>query len=261
MWDIIIQPMVNGLLLVYWLLFSNFTLTIVVFTILSRLVVWPLTQQQQNSSKKLAELQQSEAFKKMQEKYAKDKEKLAQEQMKLYKEAGVNPLGGCLPLFVQIPIMGGLYAALTLTMAASPMQLFYLSQIHYSFLPSLASLIPIDNRFLWLNLGLRDPYYIIPILVVATTWIQSKVMTPPSADPQAAQMSQSMAVTMPLMIGWFSLQVASGLSIYWIVGNILSIAQYALTPGMKINWKNVLSFRGPATPAPTRTQKKKSTRA
>jgi YidC/Oxa1 family membrane protein insertase len=96
---------------------------------------------------------------------------------------------------------------------------------------------------------------------VATTWIQSKVMTPPSADPQAAQMSQSMAVTMPLMIGWFSLQVASGLSIYWIVGNILSVVQYALMPGMKINWKNVLSFRGPATPAPTRAQKKKSTRA
>lgn len=249
--------MVNGLLLVYWLLFSNFTLAIIVFTILSRLVIWPLTQQQQKSSKKLAELQQSEAFKKMQEKYAKDKEKLAQEQMKLYQEAGVNPLGGCLPLFVQIPIMGGLYAALTLTMAASPLQLFHLSQMHYSFLPSLASLIPIDNHFLWLNLGLRDPYYIIPIFVVATTWVQSKVMTPPSADPQAAQMSQSMAITMPLMIGWFSLQVASGLSIYWIIGNILSVVQYALMPGMKINWKNVLSFSGPAAPVPTRAQKKR----
>lgn len=257
MWDFIVQPMVNGLLLVYQLLFSNFTLTIVVFTILSRVIVWPLTQQQQKSSKKLAELQQSEAFKKMQEKYAKDKEKLAQEQMKLYQEAGVNPLGGCLPLLVQIPIMGGLYAALTLVMAASPLQLFYLSQMHYSFLPNLAALIPIDNRFLWLNLGLRDPYYILPIIVVVTTWIQSKVMTPPSADPQAAQMSQSMAVTMPLMIGWFSLQVASGLSIYWIIGNILSIVQYALTPGMKINWKNVLSFRSPPAPVPDKTRKRK----
>src|SRR5574337_404220 len=111
MCNFIVQPMVNGLLLVYQLLFSNFALTIVVFTILSRLIIWPLTQQQQRSSKKLAELQQSENWKKIQEKYAKDREKLAQEQMKLYQEAGVNPLGGCLPLFIQIPIMGGLYAA------------------------------------------------------------------------------------------------------------------------------------------------------
>ena len=257
MWNFIVQPMVNGLLVVYQLLFSNFALTIVVFTILSRLIIWPLTQQQQRSSKKLAELQQSDNWKKTQEKYAKDREKLGQEKMKLYQEAGVNPLGGCLPLFVQIPIMGGLYAALTLTMAASPLQLFHLSQMHYSFLPKLAALIPIDNHFLWLNLGLRDPYYILPIIVVATTWIQSKVMTPPSADPQAAQMSQSMAITMPLMIGWFSLQVASGLSIYWIIGNILSVAQYALMPGMKINWKNVLSFGSPAPPAPARPQKQK----
>jgi YidC/Oxa1 family membrane protein insertase len=257
MWDLIIQPMVNGLLLLYQLLFSNFTLTIVAFTILSRLIVWPLTQQQQRSSKKLAELQQSEGWKKTLEKYGKDREKLAQEQMKLYQQAGVNPLGGCLPLLVQIPIMGGLYGALTLAMAASPLQLFLLSQMHYPFLLNLARLIPIDNRFLWLNLGLRDPYYILPILVVVTTWIQSKVMTPPSADPQAAQMSQSMAITMPLMIGWFSLQVASGLSIYWIVGNVLSIVQYALTPGMKIDWKNVLSFRGPAAPVPAKAQRKR----
>jgi YidC/Oxa1 family membrane protein insertase len=257
-WNLlIINPMVNGLLFLYHVLFNNFTLSLAVFTLLIRVITFPLTLQQMRSTKKMTELQQSDAFKKMQEKYAKDKEKLGQETMKLYQAAGVNPLGGCLPTVIQFPILIGLYQAINLAMAASPVQLLALSKHLYPFLPNVTSLIPIDNRFLWLNLGLPDPYFIITVLVVATTWIQSKVMTPPSADPQAAQMSQSMAVTMPLMIGWMSLQFPSGLSIYWIIGNILSIVQYAVTPGTKINWKKVLSFNSAPAPVPAKAQKKR----
>ena len=252
---IILQPMLNGLLLLYQLLFHNLTLTIVVFTILTRVITYPLTYQQQKSTKKLTELQQSDGWKKMQEKYAKDKEKLAQEQMKLYQAAGVNPLGGCLPMLIQFPILIGLYQAITRAMAATPIGLLDFYQHIYKFLPNVASLIPLDNRFVWLNLGLPDPYYIMPILVVATTWIQSKVMTPPSADPQAAQMSQSMALTMPLMIGWMSLNFPSGLSIYWVIGNVASIVQYGLTT--PLNWKNILSFGPPPAPAPAKAARRK----
>lgn len=251
LWDLLIlNPMLNALLFLYSLLFNNFTLTILVFTILIRLLTYPLTAQQQKSTKKLAELQQSDAWKKMQEKYGKDKEKIAQEQMKLYKEAGVNPFGSCLPMLIQFPVLIGLYQAISLAMAASPVQLLDLSKHVYSFLPNVASLIPLQNEFLWLNLGLPDPFFVLPLLVVVTTFLQSKIMTPATAgaDPQAAQMSQSMAMTMPIMIGWMSLQFPSGLSIYWVIGNIVSVVQYALTT--PVNWKTVLSLRPAKPPAP-----------
>lgn len=246
MWDtLIVNPMLNLLLFLYQVLFQNFALTILVFTVLIRLITYPLTYQQQKSTKKLAELQQSDAWKKMQEKYGKDKEKIAQEQMKLYKVAGVNPLGSCLPMVVQLPVLFGLYQAINLSMAASPVALLNLSKHIYPFLPNVADIIPLQNQFAWLNLGLPDPLYILPVLVVVTTWLQSKVMTPanPSGDPQAAQMAQSMALTMPLMIGYMSLTFPSGLSVYWVVTNIVSIVQHAVT--MPVNWKNVLSFRAP----------------
>jgi YidC/Oxa1 family membrane protein insertase len=260
MWDLLIlNPMLNALLFLYQLLFNNFTLTILVFTVLIRMLTFPLTAQQQKSTKKLAALQQSDAWKKMQEKYGKDREKIAQEQMKLYKEAGVNPFGSCLPMVIQFPILIGLYQAINLAMAASPVQLLDLSRHIYPFmyrlgdvlpfLSNTAGAIPLQNEFLWLNLGLPDPFYVLPLLVVVTTFLQSKIMTPPTAggDQTSAQMSQQMALTMPLMIGFMSLQFPSGLSIYWVIGNIVSVVQYAVTS--PIDWKNVLSFRAPRPPA------------
>lgn len=259
MWDLLIlQPMLNGLLMLYQLLFNNLTLAITALTLLIRVITFPLTYQQQRASKRLMELQQSDAWKKIQEKYAKERDKLAQEQMKLYQEAGVNPLGSCLPLLIQFPVLIGLYQAITQAMAASPVQLLDLSRHLYKFLPNVAGVIPLNNQFLWLNLGLPDPYYVLPLLVVATTWLQSKIMTPISADPQAAQTSQTMALTTTVMVGFFSLQFPSGLSIYWIVGNIIGILQQALTT--PINWKNVFNFRFslfPAQPAEETKGKRK----
>ena len=258
MWDtLILNPMLNSLLFLYDLLFNNFILSILVFTVLVRVITYPLTYQQQKSTKKLTELQQSDAWKKMQEKYAKDREKLSQEQMKLYKQAGVNPFGACLPTLVQFPVLIGLYQAINLAMATSPVQLLDLSRHIYPFLTNVAALIPLGNQFLWLNLGLPDPIYVLPVVVVVTTWLQSKVMTPatPSADSQTAQMSQSMAVTMPLMFGYFSLQFPAGLSIYFIIANIIGVAQYALTT--PVNWKQVLSFRQPSAAPLAKTRKKR----
>lgn len=253
MWDtLILNPMLNALLFLYQQLFHNFTLTILVFTVLIRMLTFPLTWQTQKSQKKLQSLQQSDSWKAMQAKYAKDREKLNQEQMKLYQEAGVNPFGSCLPMLVQFPVLIGLYQAINLAMAAGPVQLLDLSKHIYPFLSSAAGLIPLQNEFLWLNLGLPDPLFIMTALVVITTYLQSKVMTPAqaTADPQAAAMSSQMTLMMPIMIGWMSLQFPSGLSIYWIIGNIVSVVQYAVTT--PVNWKNVFSFRPApkALPAP-----------
>jgi YidC/Oxa1 family membrane protein insertase len=233
MWNtFILDPMVNVLIWFYGLFGNNYIIAILVLTVLIRLLVFPLTWRQQKSAAAMQELQPQ--IKKLQEKYKGDPETLQAKTMELYREAGTNPLGGCLPSLVQFPILIGLYQAITRSLAASPLQLIELSQHIYhplpdwlSWLPGATSLIPLNSRALWLNLAAPDPLYILPVLVVITTWLQQKLLTPPSTDSQAASMSRSMQITMPLFIGYISLTLPSGLSVYWIVSNIIGFLQYA----------------------------------
>lgn len=234
MWNtLILDPMVNLLIWMYGLLANNFVLALIVITLLIRLITFPLTWQQQKSSIAMQEMQPK--IKKLQEKYKDDKEELQRKTMELYKEAGVNPLGGCLPTLIQFPILIGLYQALTRALAASPLQLIELSQHIYhplpaalSWLPAATSLIPLNSQFWYLNLAAPDPTPALPILVVVTTWLQQKLLTPPSTDAQASAMNRSMQLTMPLMLGFFSLTLPSGLSIYWVVSGLVGFLQYAL---------------------------------
>ena len=244
-----LQPMLNGLLLLYGALGQNFAAAIAVFTIIIRLLTLPLSLPQQKSAKKMQELQPK--LQELQKKYKDDKEKLAQAQMELYREAGVNPLGGCLPLLIQFPIWIGLYQSIAQTLAAGPLQLLNLSNNIYKSLPWLSSLVPVKNTFLWLDLGKPDPLYILPVLVVATTWFQQKVMSPPSSDPQSASMNQSMQVMFPLMLGFFSLQFPSGLALYFVVSNIVGIVIQYFTPG----WVGVSFGKRGAQPAKAVTSK------
>ena len=229
MWDLLIlNPMVNALLLFYRLLGHQTVLAITALTLVVRLAVLPLTLKQQQSARRMQELQPE--LVKLQKKYANDKEALAREQMKLYREAGINPLGGCLPLLIQLPLLYGLWQAIMRTLAVSPLELIRLSQNVYSFIPGLASLIPLQSRFLWMDLGQPDPYYVLPILVVVTSWLSQKILTPPSTDPQSAAMNQQMLIMMPLMFGFISISYASGLSIYFIISNLVTLLQYFVTP-------------------------------
>src|SRR5882672_8993546 len=164
--DFLTNPFTTALLLLYQILGQNIVLSIVVFTVLIRLLTFPLTQQQIKSSKAMQELQPK--MKKMQEKYKGDREKLAAEQMKLYREHNINPLAGCLPLLIQMPVLLGLYGAISRSLAATPLQLLDLQ--HRIMLPGLSHLVPLQNQFLWLNLALPDQSFILPVLVVATTW-------------------------------------------------------------------------------------------
>jgi YidC/Oxa1 family membrane protein insertase len=263
-WDYFSQPMVNGLLLLYGYMGHNFALSIAIFTVVLRLLIIPLTMPQQRSAKKMQDLQQSDEWKKIQKDYAKDREKLAQEQMRLYKEWGVNPLGGCLPLLIQFPIWIGLYQAISQLVSGNPLQLLSLAKSIYPFLPNLSRLIPLEPRFLWLNLGQPDPLYVLPILVAGTTWFSQKVMTPPSsggADDQAASMARSMQLTMPIMFGFFALQFPAGLSIYFIISNLVSVViQYFTTGWMGIDigdWgKTLAKLRGKEQPAQAEDQEK-----
>jgi len=250
--------MVNVLIWIYNFFFHNFGLAIIIFTILIRLITYPLTAQQLKGQKKMQELQGSKKWQEIQKKYKDNKEKLAQEQMAIYKEMGINPLGSCLPLIIQFPIMIGLYQAISLAMASAPIQLLNLSRSIYSFIP-VSQLIPLNSKFLWMNLGLPEtltPLFavagfaipIMTILVVATTYLQSKLMTPATSNPgdQGAQMSKSMNLMMPLMMGFIAYSLSSGLALYFIISNILGVAQYAIMG--KVSWSNLLPKKK-ATPA------------
>jgi YidC/Oxa1 family membrane protein insertase len=258
MWDtIILDPMINSLLWIYDLLWNNFGLAIIVFTALIRLITLPLTLQQQRSTQRMQELQQSKAWQDLQKKYKDDKQKLQQEQLKLYQEVGFNPLSGCLPTLVQLPIIFGLYGAIIRALATTPTQLLELAKHIYSFIPS--SLIPLNSQFLYMNLGQPERLYlsflpnigipVLTILVVVSTYFQNKLMTPPSADAQSAQMSKMMSLYMPLLLGYFAYTLASGLALYFVISNLLAIVQYGATG--KIDFKKLLSFsgNGKGTPA------------
>jgi YidC/Oxa1 family membrane protein insertase len=235
MWDtLILNPMTNLLLLLYQVLFNNFAVAVAVFTLITRLITLPFTLKQQRSAKAMQELQPE--LEKIKKKYANDKEKLAQEQMQLYKKFNMNPLGGCLPLLLTFPIMIGLYQAIIAALASTPLQLLELSQRLYTFLPGLIQLIPLNNQWLGINLGqppggAQPVYaYALILLVVATGYWQQKIMTPKSAPSQStnqmAGMSQSMMYTMPIMFGFFALSFAAGLSIYFIISNLIGVLQY-----------------------------------
>jgi YidC/Oxa1 family membrane protein insertase len=221
---VLIQPIVNLMLLFYQLLGRETIVAITVVTLLLRLVLTPLQLKQQAGVKRQQELRPKLA--ELQKKYKDDREKLAQEQMKMYKEAGVNPLGGCLPMLIQLPLMIGLYQAIIRVLAGTPLQLLALPGDIYRWIPSLSTLIPLKSQFLWLDLALPDPFYVLPVLVVVSSWLYQKMLTPPAADAQSEAMSKQMMIMMPLMTGFFALTYASGLAIYFLISNLVGILQY-----------------------------------
>lgn len=224
-----------------------FGFAIILFTLIVRLATFPLNMQQIKSSKAMQELQPK--MKELQEKYKNDKEKLAQEQMRLYKEHGVNPLGGCLPMLVQMPIWFALYRSL--------LQLSREGLLGEGFfwIPSLAG--PVSNygsgiSWLWpfppsIGWVAAISYIILPVLLVVSQMYMQQMMTPPSTDPQQASM-QSVMKFMPLMFGYFALVVPSGLTLYWFTSNILAMAQQYFTR-TQTQTAPVSSAVGPPAPA------------
>jgi YidC/Oxa1 family membrane protein insertase len=196
------------------------------------------------SSKAMQELQSSKKWNDIQKKYKDDKETLAQKQMEIYREMGISPFGSCLPLLIQFPIIIGLYQAIIRALAVTPIQLVNLSK-HIS---DGATIIPINSTFWWMDLsqperlpilGVGIP--ILAILVVITSYIQTKMITPPggAADGgQGAQMTQAMSLYMPFFMGYLALTFASGLALYFVATNLATIAQYVITG--QANFENIL---------------------
>ena len=256
MWDtIIINPFTNALLFIYSLV-GNMGIAIILFTLLIRLVTHPLMVSQIKGSQGLQALQTDKRWIDAQAKYKNDKEKLAQEQMALYKELGVNPLASCLPTLIQFPIIIGLYQSLVTAVATTPLELFKLSNILYPGFLQPSSIFPLNVQFLWMNMGQPEKLFlpflpsfgipVLAILVVITSYVQAKLtMPPPTGDPksQSASMGNMMTIYMPLLMGWISITAASGLALYFFVGNVIGIAQYAILG--KLNWSNLFPSRKP----------------
>ena len=189
-------------------LLHNGGLAIIAFTIIVKTLVLPLTVQSIRSSKAMQELQPK--IKELQKKHGKDRQRLTQETMRLYSEHRVNPMAGCLPMLLQIPIFLGLYQGIN-----------ELSRRQGGYW---------DDRFLWLTDGLAkpDPFYILPFLAAIFQFVQTRMMRPYKmgkiTDPQQAMMNSLMNF-MPLTVIFFGLTFASGPVLYWATQSIYSVVQ------------------------------------
>jgi len=225
-WNTIaMQPMINILIVMSSWLFGSFGLAIIGLTIIVRGLMFPLTIKQLRATKAMQSIQPKIA--ELQKKYGKDKEKIAKEQVKLYKESGVSPAGCLIPMLVQLPVWIALFWSIMRILAVTPEQFLGLSQYLYSW-SVVYSMVPLSNSFLGLNLA--EGNILAGIIVGVTMWAQQKMVITPSADPKQKAQSKMMLWMMPLMFGFLSLTLPSGLALYWTMSNIITIViQYFVT--------------------------------
>ena len=176
---------------------------IIIFTVIIRVILLPVNAVQINSTRKMQEIQPE--LKALQEKYSsKDLEtrnKLNEETQKLYKEAGVNPYAGCLPMVIQLPVMWALYQAIWRT-------------------PEMQ-----NGKFLWMDLGKPDPYYILPILATVFTFLSSYIATLSVPKSSQTTMTKMMSYVMAIMIGIWAIVFQSAISLYWVISNLFQVGQ------------------------------------
>lgn len=232
MWNAFINLMLNAMVLLYQALGNNFILALVVFTVITRLIMLPLNIRQQRSSLRMQEMQPQ--IQAIQKKYRDNPQKMQEEFTKI-GYSPTEPLMGCLPLLLQMPIFFALFRVINLMLDSTPQSLLALTERVSSSI-DLTTLLPIGNKFLWMNLALPDPLLILPVLVAGSMFVQQKLLSPPAkpvdeskkgtADENPmAQMNQSMLYTMPIMFGFFAMSFNAGLAIYFIVSNVIGVAQ------------------------------------
>ncbi|KAL3850690.1 hypothetical protein ACJIZ3_012572 [Penstemon smallii] len=205
---------------------------IILLTVLVKVATFPLTKQQVESTMAMQNLQPK--IKAIQQRYAGNQERIQLETSRLYTQAGVNPLAGCLPTLATIPVFIGLYQALSNVANEG------LLTEGFFWIPSLGGPTSIAARqsgsgISWLfpfvdghpPLGWSDTaaYLVLPVLLVLSQYVSMEIMKPPQTDDPAQKNTLLVFKFLPLMIGYFALSVPSGLSIYWFTNNVLSTAQ------------------------------------
>lgn len=197
LWDGLAKLM-EFVLRFFYNLTGNYGISIILLTVVVRLALYPVIHKQNLSTRAMQEIQPE--VKKLQEKYGKEPQKLNQELMKLYKEKGVSPLGGCLPLLIQLPFLFVLYRVLVT---------YDYGQAGFLWLPSLSQ---------------KDPYYILPLAMGLTTFIQQKISTP-SVGGETSQQNLLLMIVMPIFLVFISWGLPSGVLLYWFVSNLFYIFQ------------------------------------
>ena len=233
--------------LLNWLfaLIGNFGVAIILLTVIVRLILFPIAQKQFKSMAAMRVLQPK--MKALQDRYKDDRAKLQEEMLKLYKEEGANPMAGCLPILLQIPIFYALYKVLLLAveMRHQPFALW---------IRDLAAPDPLTPVNLFGFLPFQPPAMlaigVLPILLGITMWLQMR-LNPPATDPVQRQVFALMPWVLMVIMSSF----AAGLQLYWVTNNILTIAQqrllYARYPGMKASaTAGVSGGPAPAPPPP-----------
>ena len=179
--------------------FPNYGIAIILFTVVIKSLLFPLTAKQMKSMKAMKEI--GPQLKAVQDKYKNDKVAQQKAVAELYKESGINPLAGCLPLLFQMPILSGMFYALR----------------SYKYLT--------HPGFLWIkNLSAVDHFYILPILAALTTYFSSRQSSMGSAN-DGNPASKAMLFVMPLFIGYMTFNFPAGLGLYWVVSNLMQIIQ------------------------------------
>jgi len=215
--DNFFTPIVNGVAYVISLInvpVQNLGLSLIIFAALFRLLFWSLNTAQFKTMLGMQKI--GPKLKQLQTQFKGDPQRLQQEQMKLYKEAGVNPMAGCLPLLIQMPVLFSVYWAVRNNAAAY-------SLTHFLWIGS-----PLSERFpQWLAVNLAAPDLVLLVIYIISMYVSMRYTSMPSTDPQQAQTQKIMAIMSPMMIAWFGFKAKwpSALILYWIALNAFTMAQ------------------------------------
>ncbi len=220
--NVLARPM-GALLKLIFDLTNNYGLSVVLFTVIVKVLTIPLTSKQTKSVREINKIQPE--LKRLQEKYENDKEQLNMKVLELYQKHNISPLGGCLPLLIQIPIIVGLFAALR-----EPARYVFESEAAYNI---------INTSFLWIpNLSMPDPYiWGLPLLAGVTTFLSSVTM---STGVPTDQNQKIMTYFMPIMIFWWGLKLPAGLALYWVINSSFQIVQQLIIGRPQVELKEGL---------------------
>ena len=242
-----INPLINALVLLDLLVLGQFGIAIIVFTLILRMATIPFTIRQLQSTRAMQAAQPR--MQEIQKKY-KDPKRRQEEMLKLYREFNINPLGCFIPLAIQMVVFIALYRALVFVVGGSPESLLGLSERLYPF-SFLSAQIPLEQHFLWLNLGKPDSTFALPLLVGVSTYVQQRMTATPSMTAQHQQQQQMMTWMMPLLMVWITLTLPSGTGLYWVTSNIFSLfASYYVYGRRALSWRQILLPTPAAAPAP-----------